>query len=189
MIIQKCSFTVFYHKDLNNWESCISNIDIHWVGIIQILSLYYDMIYSLFFLFIIIFMIHPFVFSFHIITIKSCPFLFILFMSHLWASSLLAGDHLLSLRVQLHSWGGMMSSSTRHRSLLWSHCLCWEIVTCTPVMRSIWSLILSLPSLIARFIGPTWGPSGADRTQVGPMLTPWTLLSGLLIAELFAIRC
>ena len=25
-------------------------------------------------------------------------------------------------------------------------------------------------SLIARFMGPTWGPSGADRTQVGPML-------------------
>ena len=31
---------------------------------------------------------------------------------------------------------------------------------------------------IARFMGPTWGPSGADRTQVGPMLAPWTLLSG-----------
>ena len=28
-------------------------------------------------------------------------------------------------------------------------------------------------------MGPTWGPSGADRTQVGPMLAPWTLLSGL----------
>ena len=26
--------------------------------------------------------------------------------------------------------------------------------------------------------GPTWGPSGADRTQVSPMLAPWTLLSG-----------
>ena len=26
--------------------------------------------------------------------------------------------------------------------------------------------------------GPTWGPSGADRTQVGAMLAPWTLLSG-----------
>ena len=25
-------------------------------------------------------------------------------------------------------------------------------------------------ALIARFMGPTWGPSGADRTQVGPML-------------------
>ena len=33
-------------------------------------------------------------------------------------------------------------------------------------------------TLIARFMGPTWGPSGADRTQVGPMLAPWTLLSG-----------
>ena len=27
---------------------------------------------------------------------------------------------------------------------------------------------------IARFMGPTWGPSGADRTHVGPMLAPCT---------------
>ena len=33
-------------------------------------------------------------------------------------------------------------------------------------------------TLIARFMGPTRGPSGADRTQVGPMLAPWTLLTG-----------
>ena len=33
-------------------------------------------------------------------------------------------------------------------------------------------------TLIAMFMGPTWGPSGAERTQVGPMLAPWTLLSG-----------
>ena len=38
----------------------------------------------------------------------------------------------------------------------------------------------SPPGLIARFVGPTWGPSGAGRTQtVGPMLAPWTLLSGV----------
>ena len=35
-------------------------------------------------------------------------------------------------------------------------------------------------SLIARFMGPTWDPSGADRTQMGPMLIPWTLLSGIV---------
>ena len=35
------------------------------------------------------------------------------------------------------------------------------------------------PSLVARLMGPTWGPYGADRTQVGPMLSPWTLLSGI----------
>ena len=33
-------------------------------------------------------------------------------------------------------------------------------------------------TLITRFMGPTWGPPGADRTQVGPMLAPWISLSG-----------
>ena len=33
-------------------------------------------------------------------------------------------------------------------------------------------------TLIARFMGPTWGPRGDDRTQVGPMLAPQTLISG-----------
>ena len=31
---------------------------------------------------------------------------------------------------------------------------------------------------IARFMGPTWGPTGADKTHVSPMLAPWTLISG-----------
>ena len=34
--------------------------------------------------------------------------------------------------------------------------------------------------LIARFMGPTWGPSGTDMTQVGLMLAPWTLLSAAI---------
>ena len=38
-------------------------------------------------------------------------------------------------------------------------------------------------TLIARFMGPTWGPSWANRTQVGPMLAPWTLLSGYFCYE------
>ena len=33
-------------------------------------------------------------------------------------------------------------------------------------------------------MGPKWGPSGADRTQVGPMLAPWTLLSGSVLLAL-----
>ena len=41
-------------------------------------------------------------------------------------------------------------------------------------------------SLIARFMGPTWGPSRADRTQVGPMLAPWTLLSGIVFKWMFS---
>ena len=42
-----------------------------------------------------------------------------------------------------------------------------------------WLVSMSNINLIATFMRPTWGPSGADRTQVGPMLAPWTLISGL----------
>ena len=31
---------------------------------------------------------------------------------------------------------------------------------------------------IAKYMGPTWGPPGSFRPQMGPMLAPWTLLSG-----------
>ena len=33
---------------------------------------------------------------------------------------------------------------------------------------------------IARFMGPTWGPPGSCRTQMGTMSAPWTLLSGTI---------
>ena len=50
-----------------------------------------------------------------------------------------------------------------------------------PVAIITWSsIIYCIQPQIAKFMGPTWGPSGADRTQVGPMLAPWTLLSGAL---------
>ena len=48
-------------------------------------------------------------------------------------------------------------------------------------MRHITESQCSLISLIARFKGPIWDPSGADRSQVGPMLAPWTLLSEMCL--------
>ena len=59
------------------------------------------------------------------------------------------------------------SVNITHRGHHWS-CLIHSVVIIT----------LSITALIARFMGPTWCPSGAGRTQVGPMLAPWTLLSG-----------
>ena len=38
-------------------------------------------------------------------------------------------------------------------------------------------------SLITRFMEPTWCTSWADRTQVGPMLAPWTLQSGVVCVQ------
>ena len=31
---------------------------------------------------------------------------------------------------------------------------------------------------ITKFMGPAWGPPGSCRPQMGPMLAPWTLLTG-----------
>ena len=39
-------------------------------------------------------------------------------------------------------------------------------------------------SQITIFMGSTWVPPGSCRPQVGPMLAPWTLLSGLSYTEL-----
>ena len=35
-------------------------------------------------------------------------------------------------------------------------------------------------SQVTKLMGPTWGPPGSCWPQMGPMLAPWTLLSGLL---------
>ena len=52
------------------------------------------------------------------------------------------------------------------------------VFSSTPVLTVSIDVVFILPmNLIARFMGPTWGPSGAERTQVGPMLAPWTMLS------------
>ena len=62
----------------------------------------------------------------------------------------------------------------------WANCSLWHLagiltaVLCEAPVK--WVSVVR--TLIARFMGPTWGPSEADRTQVGPMLAPWTLLSG-----------
>ena len=41
------------------------------------------------------------------------------------------------------------------------------------------SIKITMSSQIARFVGPTWGPPGSWRPQVGPTLSPWMLLSGI----------
>ena len=36
----------------------------------------------------------------------------------------------------------------------------------------------------SKVLGPTWGPTGSCLPQMGPMLAPWTLLSGTLSSHL-----
>ena len=59
------------------------------------------------------------------------------------------------------------SSSNAFVAFTWEQLLkkCW------------WNL--SITSQIAKFMGPTWSPPGFCGSQMGPMLAPWTLLSGM----------
>ena len=42
-------------------------------------------------------------------------------------------------------------------------------------------LVMLVLSQIAKLMGPTWGPPGSCRPQMGPILAPWTLLSGMFV--------
>ena len=48
-------------------------------------------------------------------------------------------------------------------------CLLW--------VQILW-LFFRVATQVARFTWPTWSQPGSCRTQVGPMLAPWPLLSG-----------
>ena len=41
----------------------------------------------------------------------------------------------------------------------------------------------------AKFMGPTWGPSGSCWPQMGSMLAPWTLLSGHWLVHSCLLHC
>ena len=51
--------------------------------------------------------------------------------------------------------------------------------SCDTIQLSFGSIILARRIPDSKVHGTNMGPSGADRTQVGPMLAPWTLLPGM----------
>ena len=74
--------------------------------------------------------------------------------------------HHKSSLVQIMAW--------RSHAMIWTSNdpVHWHIHVTRSQCQCVSTLLLegmtTLESLIARFMGPTWGPSGADRTQVGP---------------------
>ena len=78
-------------------------------------------------------------------------------------------------------WGGNLNAVTQHLSVINPEAKdFYSFLSCVCVEHKHYRDIIWASSLIAMFMGPIWGPSRADRTQVGPMLAPWTLLSGIV---------
>ena len=64
------------------------------------------------------------------------------------------------------------------------------IVSCNGLVRNRRQAITMLNAYLdSKVHGANMGPSGADRTQVGPMLAPWTLQSGYLSIWPGALSC
>ena len=59
-----------------------------------------------------------------------------------------------------------------------------ENVSVSENTTTTWWLFSRNCPLIARFMGPIWDPPGTDKAQVGSMLAPWTLLSGICYSTL-----
>ena len=58
-----------------------------------------------------------------------------------------------------------------------------------PQFNMAWyNAVLHRVSQIASFMGPSWGPPRSCRPQMGPMLAPWTLLSGREMVQYACIR-
>ena len=62
------------------------------------------------------------------------------------------------------TWPGALTCPMRSHTLLLTY-------------PRFWSLYLMRGAQIAKFMGPTWGPPGSCRPQMGPVMAPWILLS------------
>ena len=77
---------------------------------------------------------------------------------------------------------GTFSSSSIISLIIVSDITVWCLAIChnVPLINrgQVTHICASQLTQIARFVWPTWGPPWSCRPQVGPILAPWTLLSG-----------
>ena len=69
-----------------------------------------------------------------------------------------------------------------HHSWKWTVLVSFLVTVQAPLKYIGYTPCCVILSQITKFTGPTWGPPGSCRPQMGPMLVPWTLLSGIATA-------
>ena len=79
------------------------------------------------------------------------------------------GTHFSDIWIKIHQFS-FIKMHLNMSAKLWPYCLEERWVNNN----------LNINMIKAKFMGPTWGPPGSCRPQMGPMLAPGTLLSGAL---------
>ena len=109
------------------------------------------------------------------------------FYTNYFLTNLFCGQLLVNQLPEV-TWYKMLQSELSDLTWYCCHCSAW--VSRIRSLRSdqgaslgvsdALSLVRDRPvnTQIAPFMGPTWGPPGSCPPQVGPMIAPWTLLSG-----------
>ena len=80
--------------------------------------------------------------------------------------------------TQTHWWYSDFDSALCHHWSILGRLYCYIVHKFSVLQQSICKNLVTI-SQITKFMGPTWGPPGSCRPQMGPMLDPWTLLSGI----------
>ena len=128
--------------------------------------------------------------SFVFVCFREYSYLFIMNMFEYICTDFTIAVHWRKLKMLFH-WVENKSVLTFHQNTVYTHihtytrAISW-LFRChddnVPVVAAWPPFQASLDrptSQIARFMVPTWGPPGPCRPQMGPMLAPWTLLSGM----------
>ena len=77
------------------------------------------------------------------------------------------------------AWNDVQYCKTERSPNGWSMETMGSFYLCT--LPSSLRVCCGMQSQISRFMGPTWCRPGSCRPQMGPMLAPWTLLSGIVV--------
>ena len=84
----------------------------------------------------------------------------------------------------LHMWEGTLENEIALKKKVPSR---WRV---NKLNCNLWPVFVMAASQTTRFMGPTWSPPGPCGPQVGPMLAPWTLLSGMLYTmSSYIVQC
>ena len=102
-----------------------------------------------------------------------------------WPQRIVPGKSAAGGRALTYQWFGDIQSN---RNIWWN--IVWQNTLAKSMITQFYASWFSdavyrhnSATQIAKFMGPTWGPPGSCRTQMGPTLAPWTLLSGKAITN------
>ena len=96
-----------------------------------------------------------------------------------WKMKICNAPYYIERRPSYHLWATTKMTRTHNRCPnLRKFCLIYEHFVTPYLIETAAEKIIFIATQIVKSMGPAWDPPWSCRPQMGPMLAPWTLLSG-----------